>query len=150
MEGDKLEDDDVDEKSSDDDDVEEGGPLSLVVKKSKGKKKKSGRKSAWSSEDVDDFIDIVVSNTYYKRELIFTNTKCQRNGEIYEEILTELKKRASAMGREFTFSAKQLLTKFKKCVSDCKQAALTIRTATGISDFRKTKGLETGLSLFLQ
>ena len=62
----KLEDGDVDEKSSDDDDDddEEGGSVSLFVKKSKGKKKKSGRKSAWSPEDVDDFINIVVSNTY--------------------------------------------------------------------------------------
>ena len=38
-------------------------------KKSKGKNKKSNRKSAWSTDNVDDFIDIVVSN--------FTNTKCQ-------------------------------------------------------------------------
>ena len=78
MEDGKLEDGDVDEKSNDDDDdeEEEGGSLSLFVKKSKGKKKKSGRRSAWSPEDVDDFIDIVVSNTYYKRKLIFTNTKC--------------------------------------------------------------------------
>ena len=60
-------------------------------KKSKGKKKKSGRKSAWSPEDVDDFIDIVVSN--------FTNTKCQTHSKIYENILTELKKRASATGK---------------------------------------------------
>ena len=34
------------------------------VKKSKGMKKKSGCKSAWSPEDVDDFIDIVVRNNY--------------------------------------------------------------------------------------
>ena len=60
-------------------------------KKSKGKKKKSGRKSAWSPEDVDDLIDIVVSN--------FTNTKCQTHSKIYENILTELKKWASARGK---------------------------------------------------
>ena len=138
-----MEDGDVDEKSNDDDDdeEEEGGSLSLFVKKSKGKKKKSGRRSAWSPEDVDDFIDIVVSNTYYKRKLIFTNTKCQRNGEIYEEILTELKERASARGKELKFSVKQLRTKFKKCVSDCKQAALTIKTATGIKRFQEDRGL---------
>ena len=142
MEDGKLEDGDVDENSyDDDDDDEERGSLSLFVKKSKGKKKKSGRKSAWNPEDVDDLIDIVVSNTYYKRKLIFTNTKCQRNGEIYEEILTELKKRASARGKELTFSVKQLRTKFKKCVSDCKQAALTIRTATGIKRFQEDRGL---------
>ena len=98
MEGDKLENDDIDEKSSDNDEVEKGGSLSLFVKKSKGKKKKSGRKSAWSSEDIDDFIDIVVNNTYYKRRLIFANTKCQRNGEIYKDNLTELKKKGFCKG----------------------------------------------------
>ncbi|XP_068731123.1 uncharacterized protein [Montipora capricornis] len=93
------------------------------------------------NEDIDDFIDIVVSNTFYKRKLTFTNTKCQRNGEIYAEILTELKKRATARGKELKFSVKQLRTKFKKCVSDCKQAALTIRTATGINRFQENRGL---------
>lgn len=141
MEAGKLKDGDVDEKSNDEEEEEEGGSLSLFVKKSKGKKKKRGRKSVGSPEDVDDFIDTVVSNTYYKRKLIFTNTKCQRNGEIYEKILTELKKRASARGKEFKFSVKQLRTKFKKCVSDCKQAALTIRTATGIKRFQEDRGL---------
>ncbi|KAK2564423.1 hypothetical protein P5673_011853 [Acropora cervicornis] len=61
-----------------------------------GKKKNSGRRSAWSPEDDYNFIDIVVSNTYYKRKRIFPDTKCQRDSEIYEEILTELKKRAFA------------------------------------------------------
>lgn len=39
------------------------------------------------------------------------------------------------------FSVNQLRTKFKKCVSDCKQAALTIRTATGIKRFQEDRGL---------
>lgn len=134
----ELEDNDLDNRSHDGDNDMEGEDVPV---QSKGKKKKSGRKSAWSSEDVDDFVDIVVSNSYYKRKLIFTNTKCQRNGEIYDEILTELKKRASVRGKEFKFTVKQLRTKFKKCVSDCKQAALTIKTATGIKRFQEDRGL---------
>ena len=74
----------------------------------KGKKKNSGRRSAWSPEDDYNFIDIVVSNTYYKRKRIFPDTKCQRDSEIYEEILTELKKRAFARGKELKFRVKQL------------------------------------------
>jgi len=35
----------------------------------------------------------------------------------------------------------QLRAKFKKCVSNCKQAALTIRTATGIKRFQEDRGL---------
>ena len=88
----------------------------------------------------DDFIDIVASRRFYKRKLIFTNTKCQRNSEIYAEILTQLKKRASARGKEFQFSVNQLRTKFKKSVSGCKQAALTIRTATGIKRSQEDRG----------
>ena len=145
-----MEDGDIDEKSNDDDDEEEGGSLSLFVKKSKGKKKKPGRKSARSPEDVDDFIDIVVSNTYYKRKLIFTNTKCQRNGEMYEEILTELKKRASARGKELKYSVKQLRTKFKNVLVTANKQHSPYEQPQGSKDSKKTKGLATGLSLYLQ
>ena len=145
MEDDKLENDEkIEERSSDDDEIEEGGSLGLFVKKSKGKKKKCGRKSPWTSEDIDDFIDIVVSNTYYKRKLIFTNTKCQRNREIYAEILTELKKRATARGTELEFTVKQnVLVTANKQHSPYEQPQ-------GSRDSRKTEGLETGLRLFLQ
>ena len=105
------------------------------------KKKKSGRKSSWLPEDIDDLVDIVINNSYYQRKLIFTNTKCQRNAEIYEEVLKELKLRALNRGNEVKFTAKQLRTKFKKCVSDCKHAALTMKTASGIKRFQENRGL---------
>ena len=47
-------------------------------------------------------------------------------------ILQELKNRASSRGEAITFTVGQLRTKFRKCVSECKKAALTIKTATGI------------------
>ena len=50
---------------------------------------------SWSSEDIDELIDIVLSNTRYKRKLIFINTKNQRNREICGDILADLKERAS-------------------------------------------------------
>ena len=105
------------------------------------KKKKSGRKSSWMPEDIDDLVDIVENNAYYQRKLIFTNTKCQRNAEIYEEILKELKLRALNRGSELKFTVKQLRTKFKKCVSDCKHAALTMKSASGIKRFQENRGL---------
>ena len=103
----KLKDGVVDEKSNDDDDDDEEEEEEEEVS---GEEKNSGRKSAWSPEDVGDFIDIVVGN--------FTNTKCQRYSKMYEKNLTLLKKRASARGKESKFSVKQLRTKFSKCVSD--------------------------------
>ena len=83
----------------------------------------------------------MVSNSSYKKKLIFPNTKKQRNGELYGEVLKEVKARASARGEHFNFSVNQLRSKFKKCVSLCKQAALTQKSATGIKRFQEDHGL---------
>ena len=129
--------DDADDRE-DDEDYEQS--LALFCKKGKGKKK-AGRRSNWSKASVNDLIDIVVNDSRYKQKLIFVNTKHQTNGEIYKAILPELKKRASARGENLTFSVTQLRTKFKKCVSVCKQAAMTIKTATGIERFQEEQEL---------
>ena len=82
-----------------------------------------------------------MSNSSYKNKLVFTNTKNQRNRELYGEILKEVKARASARGEHFDFSVNQLRSKFKKCVSLCKQAVLTQKFATGIKRFQEDQGL---------
>ena len=136
-------DDDKVEVDEEDEEAEEGGDLDtahkLFMKKANGqKKKKPGWKAKWCPQALDDLIDIIVSNSSYKKKLIFTNTKNQRNGELYGEILKEGKARASAKGEHFNFSVNQLRSKFKKCVSLCKQAALTQKSATG---FQEDQGL---------
>lgn len=139
-------DDDEVEVDEEDEEDEEGGDLDtslkLFMKKANGqKKKKPGRKDKWCPQALDDLIDIIVSNSSYKKKLIFTNTKNQRNGELYGEILKEGKARASAKGEHFNFSVNQLRSKFKKCVSLCKQAALTQKSATGIKRSQEDQGL---------
>jgi hypothetical protein len=57
-----------------------------------GRKKLAGKPCMWSENVLDDFVDITGSE-YYKKKLIFTNTKNQKNGIIYEKILTELRTR---------------------------------------------------------
>ena len=52
-----------------------------------------------------------------------------------------LKSRASARGENLAFNINQVRTKFKKCVSICKQAALTIKTSTGIKRFQEEREL---------
>ena len=47
---------------------------------------------------------ISLLTTYYQRELIFINTKNQRNSEIYERVPNEMKKRADERGTTFTFN----------------------------------------------
>ena len=67
--------------------------------------------------------------------------KNQANGPIYEAILKELKSRASARGENHAFNINQVRTKFKKCIGMCKQAALTIKTSTGIKRFQEEREL---------
>ena len=110
-------------------------------KKAKSKsKRKSGRRPKWNIDDVDDMVDIIVNSDYYKRKLIFTNTKNQRNGEIYEQIQLEIQERAAKRNSKFMFSISQMRKKFKKCISECKNAAMTIKTGTGIKRFQDSHG----------
>ena len=104
------------------------------------KEKETRSKAKWCPWALDDLIDIIENNSSYKKKLIFTNTKNQRNGELYGEILKEVKGRASARGEHFYFSVNQLRSKFKKCVPLCKQAVLTQKSATGIKRFQEDQG----------
>ena len=85
-------------------------------------------------------MDVIVNDENYKRKLIFTNTKNQKNGAIYSKILIEVKERAATRNEPVPYTAVQLRTKFKKLVGECKRAALTIKTATGIKRFQDNKG----------
>ena len=47
--------------------------------------------------------------------------------------------RCATRGENFCFTVDQLRSKFKKCVSECKRAALTIKTGTNIKRFQEDK-----------
>lgn len=132
----------VNEQDSDSENEDHEDDMSLpFTKKAKSKsKRKSGRRPKWNNDDVDDMVDIIVNSDYYKRKLIFTNTKNQRNGEIYGQIQLEIQKRAAKRNSKFMFSISQMRTKFKKCIGECKNAAMTIKTATGIKRFQDSQG----------
>ena len=109
------------EGSEDESDV--SASLSLFVrnktsKVTKTSSKKGGRKAQWSQSLLGDLVDIIVSSDYYKKKLIFTNTKNQHNGSIYEEILLTLKERASERGEEVPFS--NVSTPYKVQKSNCR------------------------------
>ena len=131
-------------ESDDDDKVEEDdsdGDLEtsrrLFFEKAKGnKEKKPGRKAKWCPWALDELINMIVSSNSSKKKLIFTNTKKRRNGELYGEILKEVKATVSARGENFHFSVNQLRSKFKKCVSPD-----TKKTATGIKRLQEDQGL---------
>ena len=108
-------------------------------KKKKNKRAKRGPRGLWKQDLVDDLVDIIITNDYYQRKLIFVNTKNQQNGKVYEKVLKELKSRAGGKGNSVPFTVAQVRTKFKKCISECKKAALTIKTATGVKRFQDDK-----------
>eukprot|EP00112_Aurelia_sp_Birch-Aquarium-sp1_P020940 Seg551.7 transcript_id=Seg551.7/GoldUCD/mRNA.D3Y31 product="hypothetical protein" protein_id=Seg551.7/GoldUCD/D3Y31 len=105
----------------------------------KKKNKRPGKKSLWPMEVTDDLIDVVCSDEYFSKKLIFTNTKTSKNGEIYLKVIKEVQKRCQARGKEYAFSVIQTRNKFKKCVSECKKAALTCKSASGISRFQEDR-----------
>eukprot|EP00795_Rhopilema_esculentum_P004021 gene4021-20189_t len=112
----------------------DGPPL-----KKRKKEKKSGRKTSWPDTLLADFIDIIVSNEYFKKKLIFQNVKNKKNCEIYGNILKELKKRVHARNENCNYTVIQLRNKFKKVVGECKKAALVMKTASGIKRFQEEK-----------
>ena len=136
----------LDSDDDDDDDIDENLSWSLFAKKKSKKcsKNRSGRKAKWSESLLGDLVDIVISNDYYKTKLILTNTKNQKNGEIYKKVLVELKERAAVRNEEVPFDHVQLRTKFKKAIAECKKTALTIKNSTGLRDLLKKRAVVHG------
>ena len=114
--------------------------LKPIMKKTKLKPKK-GRRSTWDEEMVDDLVNIICEDDYLKRKLIFENTKNTRNSDFYIKIIKEVKKCCERRSKTFPFTVEQTRTKFKSCISTCKNAAMTIKCASGIKRFQEDKNL---------
>ena len=93
----------------------------------------------WPEIAITDLVDIILENEKYKTKLLLTNTKNVKNGVYYDQVITELKKRFEERDEEFTYNVPQTRSKFKRCVSICRKAALTIKTASGIKRFPEEK-----------
>ena len=102
-------------------------------------KKKVGRKSYWKEEDITDMVDIVFNSDYYKRKIIFTNSKNSKNNDVYSKLLKDMQERFKARVHEVLFTVEQVRNKFKKLIGECKKVALTVKTATGVSRFQEKK-----------
>ena len=103
------------------------------------KKRRKGRRSVWEERHVNDLVDVICSSEYYKKKLIFTNTKNSKNAEIYANVLKELGQRYD--DGNFPFRVDQLRNKFKKCISECKKIALTVKTSTSVKRVQDEKQL---------
>lgn len=105
----------------------------------RAKKKKVGRKSSWKEADITDMVDIVCNSDYYKKRIIFTNSKNSRNNEVYSKLLKDMQERFQLRGHEVRFTVEQVRNKLKKLISECKKVALTVKTATGVNRFQEEK-----------
>ena len=103
------------------------------------KKRKRGKKCQWESDDLDDFVDIIINDENHQRKLIFQNTMSKANKSNYQTIQKELKSRAEKRGSVYEKSATQMRNKFKKLVSECRKANMVFKTATGISNYKDEK-----------
>ena len=58
---------------------------------------------------------------------------------MYSKLKKDLQERLSARGQELQFTVAQLRNKLKKLISECKKAALIVKTVTGIDRFQEQR-----------
>ena len=120
-------------KNDDDESDSVGGSEKANSEEGKKERKKLGRKAAWKESQVTDMVNVICNDEKLVRKLIFTNARKSSNTDAYEKVMRQL-------GNDFPFTVKQMRNKFKWCISICKKVCLTIKTASGISNFVEDKG----------
>ena len=68
-----------------------------------------------------------------------TNVKNSKNSEYYEKVIKELRERCQARDEVFEYDVKHTREKFKRCIGICNDAAMKIKTASGITRFQEDK-----------
>ena len=112
-------------------DSEEDEEVSRIL----GKSVKKNSKNKMLVENtilMEHLVDIILENDTFKEKLFLTNVKNSKNSQYYQEVMDELKDRCKQRDRIFTYDPNQTRQKIKRCVSICREAALKIKTASGI------------------
>ena len=65
--------DNIDTDNEGDDNVDESSSDNEEMKKILNIGKKSGRRAQWEDQHVNDLVEIICENEYFRRKLIFTN-----------------------------------------------------------------------------
>ena len=133
----------TDEEAEEDDDGADkalGQELQVQGSTTLKRKKKAGRKSCWPEEAIDEVVNVICENEYYRKKLIFTNNKASKNLEIYSKIVNEVKVHFNERCTgSFEFTPVETRTKFKSCVATCKKASMTRKCGSGIANFMDQK-----------
>lgn len=67
-------------------------------------------------------MDCICPNEYGKKKLTFINNKTsKKNAEIYQKIISEVRKRCEERGKLYEYILQQTRPKFKALVSICKE-----------------------------
>ena len=112
-------------------DSEEDEEVSRIL----GKPVKKNSKNKMLVENttlMEHLVDIILENDTFKEKLFLTNVKNSKNSQYYQQVMDELKDRCKQRDRIFTYDPNQTRQKIKRCVSICGEAALKIKTASGI------------------
>ena len=112
-------------------DSEEDEEVSRIL----GKSVKKNSKNQMLVENtilMEHLVDIILENDTFKEKLFLTNVKNSKNSQYYQQVMDELKDRCKQRDRIFTYDLNQTRQKIKRCVSICREAALKIKTASGI------------------
>ena len=78
-------------------------------------------------------INIILEDDRLKEKLLLTNVKNSKNSEHYEKVIKELKGRYHTRDEVFEYDVKQTREKFKHRSRICKDAAMKIKTLSGIT-----------------
>ena len=112
-------------------DSEEDEEVSRIL----GKSVKKNSKNKMLVENtilMEHLVYIILENDTFKEKLFLTNVKNSKNSQYYQQVMDELKDRCKQRDRIFTYDLNQTRQKIKRCVSICREAALKIKTASGI------------------
>ena len=116
-------------------DSEEDEEVSRILgkfMKKNSKKQKLGRKPQWTTILAKEVVDIILENDKFKEKSLLTNVKNSKNSQYYLQVIDELKDRCKQRDSIFTYGLNQTRQTFKRCVSICREAALKIKTTSGI------------------
>ena len=96
---------------------------------------KVGRKAIWSEDILEDLVLCITEEEECTKKLIFTNIPNGKNALVYPRVLKKVEAPRKERGDYYNFTVEQTKTKFKKVITICKSAALTIQTSSRIKWF---------------
>ena len=88
---------------------------------------------------VNHLVDIILENNMYRTKQLLTNMKNDKNRIYYDQVVNKMKERCKTRGEDFAFNISQTQEEFKRCINICHEAAMKIKTKSGIQRFQKKK-----------